>query len=134
MLFFCMVITIVCTNYPNVMIIVCTNYYYASNSFCKLFLFNCKWKTNVLTSKERKIRMCVFLYNVKVNSNHNVKGKNIFIWSPLFLQNQPKDSEAVAQRCSVKNVFLQISQNSQENTCPRVSFLIKLQASGIQLC
>ena len=36
-------------------------------------------------------------------------------------------SEAVAQRCSVKNVFLEISQNSQENTCARVSFLIKLQ-------
>ena len=38
-------------------------------------------------------------------------------------------SEAVTQRCSVKKVFLEISQNSQENTCARVSFLIKLQAS-----
>ena len=28
--------------------------------------------------------------------------------------------EAVAQRCFVKNVFLEISQNSQENTCARV--------------
>ena len=37
--------------------------------------------------------------------------------------------EAVAQRCSVKEVFLKISQNSQENTCARVYFLIKLQAS-----
>ena len=36
--------------------------------------------------------------------------------------------EAVAQRCSVKKVFLEISQNSQENNCARVSFLIKLQA------
>ena len=34
-------------------------------------------------------------------------------------------SEAVAQRCSVKKVFLGISQNSQENTSARVSFLIK---------
>ena len=33
------------------------------------------------------------------------------------------------QRCSIK-VFLKISQNSQENTCARVSFLIKLQASS----
>ena len=39
--------------------------------------------------------------------------------------------EAVAQRCSVKKVFLEIAQNSQENTCARVSFLIKLQASGV---
>ena len=30
---------------------------------------------------------------------------------------------------SVKKVFLKISQNSQENICVRVSFLIKLQAS-----
>ena len=36
-------------------------------------------------------------------------------------------SETVAQRCSVKQVFLEISQNSQENTCARVSLLIKLQ-------
>ena len=33
--------------------------------------------------------------------------------------------EAVVQRCSVKKVFLEISQNSQENTCGRVSFLTK---------
>ena len=37
--------------------------------------------------------------------------------------------EVVAQTCSVKKVFLEISQNSQENTCARVSFLIKLQAA-----
>ena len=36
--------------------------------------------------------------------------------------------EAVSRRCSVKKVFLKISQNSQKNTCARVSFLIKLQA------
>ena len=29
-------------------------------------------------------------------------------------------------------VFLEILQNSQENTCPRVSFLIKFQASGFK--
>ena len=32
-----------------------------------------------------------------------------------------------------KIAFLEISQNSQENTCVRVSFLTKLQASGLQL-
>ena len=26
-------------------------------------------------------------------------------------------ADAVAQRCSVKKMFLEISQNSQENTC-----------------
>ena len=39
-------------------------------------------------------------------------------------------SEAVVPRCSVKKVFLEITQNSQENTCDRVSFLIKLQPSA----
>ena len=36
-------------------------------------------------------------------------------------------AEAVTRRCSVKNLFLKILKNSQENTCARVSFLIKLQ-------
>ena len=39
-------------------------------------------------------------------------------------------SEAVAQRCSVKKVFLEISQDSQGSTCARVSFLTKLQAKA----
>ena len=37
------------------------------------------------------------------------------------------------QRSSLKKVFLKISQNSLENTCARVSFLIRLQSSGLQL-
>ena len=32
------------------------------------------------------------------------------------------------RKCSVKKVFLEILQNSQENTCAEVSFLITLQA------
>ena len=36
--------------------------------------------------------------------------------------------EAVAQTCSVKKLFLEISQNSQKNTSASVSILIKLQA------
>ena len=38
--------------------------------------------------------------------------------------------EAVVQRCSVKKLFLEISQNSQANICARVSFLIKFQAEA----
>ena len=34
---------------------------------------------------------------------------------------------AVAGKCSIKKMFLKISQNSQDNTCARASFLIKLQ-------
>ena len=36
-------------------------------------------------------------------------------------------SETVARRCSVKKVLHEISQNSHENTCAGVSFLIKLE-------
>ena len=45
----------------------------------------------------------------------------------MFAYNQCA-SEALVQRYSVKVVFLEISKNSQENTCVSVSFLIKLQA------
>ena len=37
-------------------------------------------------------------------------------------------TEAVVRWCSVKKVFLEIHQNSQESTCASDSFLIKLQA------
>ena len=55
-------------------------------------------------------------------TNHNLSMK--------FL-NQPSDqitAKAVIPRCSVKKVFLEILQNSQENTCARDSLLTKLQA------
>ena len=41
-------------------------------------------------------------------------------------------AKAVAWKCSVKMVFLKISQTSQENTFARVSFFMKLQASGLR--
>ena len=39
-----------------------------------------------------------------------------------------KYTETVIQGCSAKKVFLEILQNSLENTCAKVSFLIQLQA------
>ena len=44
--------------------------------------------------------------------------------SQLTLKKKKYDDapEAVAKRCSVKKVFLEIFQNSRENTCARVSF------------
>ena len=43
----------------------------------------------------------------------------------IILQNENKEKffeEAVINRCSVKKVFLEIPQNSQENTSARVFF------------
>ena len=34
-------------------------------------------------------------------------------------------TEVATRRCSVKKLFLEISQNSQESACARVSFLKK---------
>ena len=42
-------------------------------------------------------------------------------------------TEAATRGVLSKNVFLEISQNSQEKSCDRVSFLIKLQVSGVFL-
>ena len=40
-------------------------------------------------------------------------------------------SALYTRMCSVKKIFLKVSQNSQENTCARVSFLIKLQTAAL---
>ena len=59
-------------------------------------------------------------YQSKVTSAQN-KGVSFFSCLGHGVQ-----LEAAIQRCSVEEVFLEILQNSQENTCASVSFLIKL--------
>ena len=55
----------------------------------------------------------------------------------MALQMNNKDeliyAKSVVQSCSVQKVFVEISQDSQENTCARVSFLIKLEVWDLQL-
>ena len=54
------------------------------------------------------------------------------IYSSVYSSlSSPLTTEAVGRSCSIKKVFLEISQNSQENTCARDSFLIKLPALGL---
>ena len=48
-----------------------------------------------------------------------------------FLDCDSKKLKPVTRGVLQKDVFLEISQKSQENTCARVSFLIKLQASAL---
>ena len=48
-------------------------------------------------------------------------------YSVKYFIDLPSSTRSSHRRCSVKNVFLKISQISQENTCARVSFLIKFQ-------
>ena len=49
-------------------------------------------------------------------------------FEPRFCMIIINGSEAATGDVLQENAFLEISQNSQENTCARVSFLIMLQA------
>ena len=51
---------------------------------------------------------------------------NVWFWVVFY-------TEAATRGVLWNKVFLEISQNSQENTCARVPFLIKLQSWGLQL-
>ena len=42
-----------------------------------------------------------------------------------------RNGQKQSSRCSVKKLFLKISQNSQESECAKVPLLIKLQAGGL---
>ena len=54
-------------------------------------------------------------------------------YSNIFGRPLLQKTEAVIRRYSLEKVFLANSQNSQENTCAKISFLIKLEALGLQL-
>ena len=68
----------------------------------------------------------------KPHSTWNEQGKtcrlcDLLDWTlQKWNQNLVRYPEAVTQKCSVNKVFLKMSQNSQENTFVRASFLIKL--------
>ena len=76
---------------------------------------------------------CLFIFSVKWTLFFSLqKGENC--WYSVFFQLMPwfcthqfclsiQSSEAVVRMCSVEKVFLEISENSQENTCARVSLL-----------
>ena len=60
------------------------------------------------------------------SNNQNNRNNKLHLENKLKILEQ--SLEAVVRRCSVKNVFLEFFQSSQENTCGRVSSLTKLQA------
>ena len=76
--------------------------------------------------------MFVYVFNEILEVNWWERKLRKFLFQIMF-EKCNKLTEAVAQTCSIKKVFLEILQNSQENTCARVSFLIKLQASATLL-
>ena len=64
-----------------------------------------------------------------------LKYKISFFDNSCFVKRNEESSNVEAATGGVlhENVLLEISQNSQESTCVRVSFLIKLQAWDLQL-
>ena len=97
-----------------------------SYEFCKIFK-NISFTKHLRTTAS--VKLCNFPvsrsivatqhanYGPKTSSKITKKKILFIVWHV---------AEAVSQMCSVKKVFLKISQNSEENTCVRVSFSIKL--------
>ena len=85
-----------------------------------------------LTTKARKVLLILLLLLLTRSLYLKVCKYQPFL---LYITDHTNkhNTEAAARRCSVKKVFLQISQNSQRNTCARASFLIKLLVSDLQL-
>ena len=64
---------------------------------------------------DKGVHLSVFLTLFAVSHFSKVAGKKL-------------KTETVVRSCSVKKVFLETSQNSEENTCTRDSISIKLKA------
>ena len=66
------------------------------------------------------------IFGTKLREVNSVKGRNKLLYNIIQIRSSQ-------QRCSVRIGVLRNFTNSEENTFARVSFLIKLQASGPQL-
>ena len=106
------------------------NYYFIESEYirstasCWTQLFYCKvaWKNDTKPHDNNRIGIP---FSVKLQV------------SPLFfrtVQERVKGSfRSSARRCSIKNVFLDISQNSQENACVGFSFLKSCRSQACNL-
>ena len=96
----------------------------SSGHICKMSLKKRDQIKNIRLDKDTSSK-CLLKMKTKYVSN-NAKG--CWVGTHQHFSITLLSTEAVTRRCSVKKVFLKISQNSLENTCARVFFLIKLQA------
>ena len=95
---------------------------------------NVCWAHTIYLSSVRVHTICLFFHDSTYYCLFSVIAHTICLFSviahTISLFSMIKDKKAAAQTCSVTKVFLEISQ---ENICARDSFLIKLQAWGLQL-
>ena len=73
----------------------------------------------ILMTSSRKLCMMIRKVDLTLGYSHSNIKVSFIIALP---------SKSVVRRCSVKKIFLKTSQNSQENTCARVSFFNKVAA------
>ena len=82
---------------------------------------NTNTKSNLFITVD--LKECILILRKVLTSLYfSLKSRKFYGFSFQFIF-----PEAVVWRCSVKKVFLDISQNSQGIICDRASFLIKLQ-------
>ena len=86
--------------------------YNACNSYCDVFVV----KINLILLSIFKKLLCVIGLQDFLSKNRRAKNQKV-----------------IAQKWSVKMVFLSTVQSSQENTCARVPFLINFQACNLAL-
>ena len=86
------------------------------STICNITNMTSPWNDQKQTSRGVHWKMC----------SKNMQ--QIYRRTPMTKCNFNKVAEAPAGGVLYKKVFLKISQKLQENTCARVSFLIKLQA------
>ena len=75
---------------------------------------------NILSKSDRFLQQVRLTWRITLNQLREISTR-AYVYSIIVQFICP---EAVAQACSVKNVSLKILQNSQENTCTRVTILI----------
>ena len=86
---------------------------FSGNNLCKLIYINLlEWRTEV---------------QLKHSNTLNTLSKTTFKRKKKPGTTNDRSSH---WRCSIKKMSLKISQNSQQNTCARVLFVIKLQADA----
>ena len=97
-------------------------------------------KKVVKSSSAVLIFKVIYVFNAKISGNCLSRINFLYFVSFTYLVImifivvfKMKCQKAATEGVLLKKVFLEISQNSQENTCARDSFLIKLQALGLVL-
>ena len=78
--------------------------------------------------------MYIYRTSKRLSETHTAKCKPSHPIPPSQKIFRRRKAEAATRGVLCKKLFLEISQNLQENTCTRVSFLKKLQGSGKELC